>query len=43
MSIFFYVYRLDHIETSEFYFGSRKCKCDPINDNYWGSMKNLET
>ena len=39
MSIFFYVYRLDHIETSEFYYGSRKCECEPANDNYWGSMK----
>ena len=35
----FYVYKLYHIETREFYIGSRKCECDPENDiGYMGSM-----
>jgi hypothetical protein len=34
-----YVYRLELPETGEFYFGSRTCKCNPIEDNYMGSMR----
>lgn len=35
----FYVYKLEHIETKEFYFGSRGCKCLPEEDvKYMGSM-----
>ena len=35
----FYIYRLDHLDTGEFYLGSRKCKCLPIDDiGYMGSM-----
>ena len=35
----YYVYRLDHTETGEFYIGSRGCKCTPEEDTkYLGSM-----
>ena len=33
-----YVYRLDHIDTNEFYFGSRTSKYHPSVDKYMGSM-----
>ncbi len=36
--MFYYTYKLIHKETNEFYFGSRECKNNPINDNYLGSM-----
>lgn len=36
--MYHYVYKLEHIETSEFYIGSRSCKCHPTLDNYKGSM-----
>lgn len=36
--MYHYVYRLDHIETSEFYVGSRSSKVHPSLDNYLGSM-----
>jgi hypothetical protein len=36
---YYYIYKLEHIETKEFYFGSRGCKCEPEKDNdYLGSM-----
>jgi len=38
MDIFHYVYKLTHIETKEFYFGSRTCKVKPSVDPYKGSM-----
>lgn len=34
----FYVYKLEDPITGQFYFGSRSCKCNPINDDYMGSM-----
>lgn len=34
-----YVYKLKDITTGEFYIGSRSCKCEPIYDDYMGSMK----
>lgn len=34
----FYVYKLEDPITRQFYFGSRSCNCEPINDNYMGSM-----
>lgn len=37
MSHHHYVYSLEDIETKEFYFGSRSCKCKPEKDNYMGS------
>jgi hypothetical protein len=36
--MYHYVYRLDLLETGEFYFGSRTCKCNPVDDVYMGSM-----
>lgn len=33
-----YVYKLQHIDTGEFYFGSRTCECNPSEDKYMGSM-----
>lgn len=36
--MYHYVYRLDLIETGEFYFGSRTSKCHPNDDSYMGSM-----
>ncbi len=36
--MYHYVYKLEHLETSEFYIGSRSCKCHPTMDNYKGSM-----
>lgn len=36
--MYHYVYRLDHIETGEFYIGSRTSKVHPSLDNYLGSM-----
>ena len=35
----YYVYKIIDVITNEFYFGSRQCPCDPIDDNYMGSMK----
>jgi len=37
--MYFYVYKLEHIETGEYYFGSRGSKLHPTNDCYFGSMK----
>ncbi len=39
MKKYHYVYRLDHIDTGEFYFGSRSSKYHPSVDTYMGSMK----
>ena len=36
--MFHYVYRLDDLSTGDFYFGSRSCVCNPLNDSYMGSM-----
>lgn len=37
---YFYVYKIVHIETNEFYFGSRGCSCNPEEDKkYMGTMK----
>lgn len=36
--MYHYVYRLDHIETGEFYVGSRSSKYHPTIDKYMGSM-----
>jgi len=36
--MYHYVYRLDHIETGEFYIGSRSSKYHPTMDKYMGSM-----
>lgn len=36
--MYHYVYRLDHIETGEFYIGSRSSKVHPSLDAYLGSM-----
>jgi len=33
-----YVYKLENPNTKEFYFGSRSCDCNPIDDEYMGSM-----
>lgn len=38
--MYHYTYRLEHIETGEFYYGSRSCKVHPSLDCYMGSMKN---
>lgn len=35
----YYIYRVTHIDTGEFYIGSRQCECDPENDSYLGSFK----
>lgn len=32
-----YLYRIDNIETKEFYLGVRSCKCEIANDPYMGS------
>lgn len=37
--MYHYVYKLVHIETSEFYIGSRSCECHPSVDSYLGSMQ----
>jgi hypothetical protein len=37
--MYHYVYKLEHIETGEFYIGSRSSKKHPSLDNYLGSMK----
>lgn len=37
--MYHYVYKLTHIETNEFYFGSRSSECHPTLDTYYGSMK----
>lgn len=37
--MYHYVYRLDHIETMEYYIGSRSSKLHPSLDSYLGSMK----
>lgn len=37
--MYHYVYKLVHIDTGEFYYGSRSCKCKPSDDvKYKGSM-----
>ena len=36
--MYHYVYRLDHLETGEFYIGSRSSKVHPSLDSYMGSM-----
>ncbi len=36
--MYHYVYRVEHIETSQFYIGSRSSKLHPSVDNYLGSM-----
>lgn len=36
--MYHYVYRLEHIETGEFYIGSRSSKVHPTLDGYMGSM-----
>jgi len=35
---YYYVYRLDHVDSGEFYFGSRGSKYHPTLDKYMGSM-----
>lgn len=37
--MFHYTYRLDLLETGEYYFGSRSSKVEPLKDSYMGSMK----
>jgi hypothetical protein len=37
--MYHYVYKIEHIETGEFYIGSRSSKKHPTLDNYLGSMK----
>ena len=37
--MYHYVYKLEHIETKEFYVGSRTSKLHPSLDVYLGSMK----
>ncbi len=37
--MYHYVYRVEHIETKEFYIGSRSSKKHPSLDSYLGSMK----
>lgn len=41
-NIHYYVYKLVNPITNEFYFGSRKSKKLPQEDNYYGSMKTWE-
>lgn len=36
--MYHYVYRIEHIETGEFYIGSRSSKTHPTIDSYMGSM-----
>jgi macrodomain Ter protein organizer (MatP/YcbG family) len=36
--IYHYVYKLTEESTGKFYYGSRSCRCEPINDSYMGSM-----
>lgn len=36
--MYHYVYLLEHIETGEFYIGSRSCEIHPSLDSYLGSM-----
>ena len=37
--MYHYVYKLEHVETGEFYIGSRSSKKHPTIDSYLGSMK----
>lgn len=37
--MYHYAYKLEHIETHEYYYGSRSCKMHPSLDGYMGSMK----
>jgi hypothetical protein len=37
--IYHYVYKLTEELTGNFYYGSRSCRCEPINDSYMGSMR----
>ena len=37
--MYHYVYRVEHIETGEYYIGSRSSKVHPSIDSYLGSMK----
>lgn len=34
----YYVYRVTHVDTGEFYIGSRQCECEPDEDPYLGSF-----
>ena len=36
--MYHYVYKLEDINTHEYYIGSRSCKCHPTLDKYFGSM-----
>jgi hypothetical protein len=36
--IYHYVYKLTEESTGNFYYGSRTCRCEPIDDAYMGSM-----
>ena len=38
--MYHYTYKLEHLETGEFYFGSRSSKIHPSIDSYLGSMRN---
>jgi len=41
--MYHYTYKLTHIETGEFYYGVRSCKCMPEEDKYKGSMVTWKT
>ena len=32
-----YLYKVERLDTKEYYIGIRSCDVDPIDDNYWGS------
>ena len=32
-----YLYKIERLDTGEYYIGIRSCDVDPIDDNYWGS------
>jgi hypothetical protein len=36
--IYHYVYKLTEESTGYFYYGSRTCRCKPVDDSYMGSM-----
>jgi hypothetical protein len=36
--MYHYVYKLTEESTGYFYYGSRSCRCEPIDDLYMGSM-----
>lgn len=31
-----YLYKVERLDTKEYYIGIRSCDVDPIDDNYWG-------